>query len=191
MFGFSQQLKAKLDFFKSSIQYDLEKYSDQMHYGICECSLAAVCLMENMNMRISSIVPSKMLFVLTSCLCLSKASEKMLKAWQENEERAAAFAQVKHVHRTKSVKQYRSLLWQLLFDSCFVLQVAEVSHLDDEIMALHSEIVELQRSPYARRQGDKMEQLWVIMESDPRRYIIHYIIIYIVITTHFIPCFLV
>ena len=35
MFGFSQQLKAKLDFFKSSIQYDLEKYSDQMHYGIC------------------------------------------------------------------------------------------------------------------------------------------------------------
>uniref|UniRef100_A0A7N6F5S9 Inhibitor of nuclear factor kappa-B kinase subunit alpha n=1 Tax=Anabas testudineus TaxID=64144 RepID=A0A7N6F5S9_ANATE len=83
MFGFSQQLKAKLDFFKSSIQYDLEKYSDQMHYGI--------------------------------------SSEKMLKAWQENEERAAAFA-----------------------------QVAEVSHLDDEIMALHSEIVELQRSPYAR-----------------------------------------
>ncbi|XP_051927640.1 inhibitor of nuclear factor kappa-B kinase subunit alpha-like isoform X2 [Hippocampus zosterae] len=92
MFGFSQQLKAKLDFFRSSIQYDLEKYSDQMHYGI--------------------------------------SSEKMLKAWQENEERAAAFA-----------------------------QVAEVSHLDDEIMALHSEIVELQRSPYARRQGDKMEQL--------------------------------
>uniref|UniRef100_A0A3Q3EMD0 Inhibitor of nuclear factor kappa-B kinase subunit alpha n=1 Tax=Labrus bergylta TaxID=56723 RepID=A0A3Q3EMD0_9LABR len=89
MFGFSQQLKAKLDFFKSSIQYDLEKYSDQMHYGI--------------------------------------SSEKMLKAWQENEERAAAFAQV--------------------------------IHLDDEIMALHSEIVELQRSPYARRQGDKMEQL--------------------------------
>ncbi|XP_077595361.1 inhibitor of nuclear factor kappa-B kinase subunit alpha-like isoform X2 [Stigmatopora nigra] len=92
MFGFSQQLKAKLDFFRSSIQYDLEKYSDQMHYGI--------------------------------------SSEKMLKAWQENEERAAAFA-----------------------------QVAEVSHLDDQIMALHTEIVELQRSPYARRRGDKMEQL--------------------------------
>ncbi|XP_034049586.1 inhibitor of nuclear factor kappa-B kinase subunit alpha-like isoform X2 [Thalassophryne amazonica] len=92
MFGFSQQLKAKLDFFKSSIQYDLEKYSDQMHYGI--------------------------------------SSEKMLKAWQENEERAAAFA-----------------------------QVAEVSHLEDEIVALHSEIVELQRSPYARRQVDKMEEL--------------------------------
>uniref|UniRef100_A0A8C2Q0T8 Inhibitor of nuclear factor kappa-B kinase subunit alpha n=1 Tax=Cyprinus carpio TaxID=7962 RepID=A0A8C2Q0T8_CYPCA len=91
MFSFSQQLKAKLDFFKSSIQYDLEKYSDQMQYGI--------------------------------------SSEKMLKAWQENEEKAAAF-----------------------------VQVAEIGHLDEEIMALHSEIVELQRSPYARRQGDVMEQ---------------------------------
>lgn len=36
MFSCSQQLKAKLDFFKSSIQYDLEKYSDQMQYGICK-----------------------------------------------------------------------------------------------------------------------------------------------------------
>uniref|UniRef100_A0A672J8C0 Inhibitor of nuclear factor kappa-B kinase subunit alpha n=1 Tax=Salarias fasciatus TaxID=181472 RepID=A0A672J8C0_SALFA len=63
MFGFSQQLKAKLDFFKSSIQYDLEKYSDQMHYGI--------------------------------------SSEKMLKTWQENEERAAAFAQVSHMSRRR------------------------------------------------------------------------------------------
>ena len=36
MFATSQELKAKLDFFKSSIQYDLDKYSDQMHYGICE-----------------------------------------------------------------------------------------------------------------------------------------------------------
>uniref|UniRef100_A0A667ZZH9 Inhibitor of nuclear factor kappa-B kinase subunit alpha n=1 Tax=Myripristis murdjan TaxID=586833 RepID=A0A667ZZH9_9TELE len=84
MFGFSQQLKAKLDFFKSSIQYDLEKYSDQMHYGICECFKAAV---------------------------------------------------------------------------------AEVNHLDEEIMALHSEIVELQRSPYARRQGDKMEQLKILLSK--------------------------
>ncbi|KAI1886825.1 hypothetical protein AGOR_G00199790 [Albula goreensis] len=92
MFAASQQLKAKLDFFKSSIQYDLEKYSDQMQYGI--------------------------------------SSEKMLKAWQDNEEKAAAFA-----------------------------EVAEVSHLEESIMSLHSEIVELQRSPYARRQGDVMEQL--------------------------------
>ncbi|MBN3294933.1 IKKA kinase, partial [Amia calva] len=92
MFSVSQQLKAKLDFFKTSIQYDLEKYSDQMQYGI--------------------------------------SSEKMLKAWQENEERAAAYG-----------------------------QVAEVNYLDEEIMSLHSEIVELQRSPYAKRQSDVMEQL--------------------------------
>ena len=36
MFSVSQQLKAKLDFFRSSIQFDLEKYRDQMQYGICE-----------------------------------------------------------------------------------------------------------------------------------------------------------
>ena len=35
-----------------------------------------------------------------SCVRL-EASEKMLKAWQENEERAAAFAQVTHVHKTQ------------------------------------------------------------------------------------------
>uniref|UniRef100_A0A6Q2WZH1 Inhibitor of nuclear factor kappa-B kinase subunit alpha n=1 Tax=Esox lucius TaxID=8010 RepID=A0A6Q2WZH1_ESOLU len=93
MFAFSQQLKAKLDFFKSSIQYDLEKYSDQMHYGICKCLLASGGL------------------------------------WPEEEARSTTWCGY------------------------------EVSHLDEEIMSLHSEIVELQRSPYARRQGDVMEQL--------------------------------
>lgn len=44
-------------------------------------------------------------------------------------------------------------------DYAFFVKVAEIGHLDEEIMALHSEIVELQRSPYARRQGDVMEQL--------------------------------
>ena len=44
---------------------------------------------------------------------------------------------------------------------CFLLQVADVGYLDEEIVALHSEIVELQRSPFARRQGDVMEQLSV------------------------------
>lgn len=83
MFGFSQQLKAKLDFFKSSIQYDLEKYSDQMHYGICEC------LYVNNGDCFTHVS-----IFMTSCLRSSEASEKMLKAWQENEERAAAFAQV-------------------------------------------------------------------------------------------------
>lgn len=36
-----------------------------------------------------------------------------------------------------------------------------MSGLDEEILALHSEIVELQRSPFARRQGDVMEKLSV------------------------------
>uniref|UniRef100_A0A669B7D6 Inhibitor of nuclear factor kappa-B kinase subunit alpha n=1 Tax=Oreochromis niloticus TaxID=8128 RepID=A0A669B7D6_ORENI len=80
MFGFSQQLKAKLDFFKSSIQYDLEKYSDQMHYGI--------------------------------------SSEKMLKAWQENEERAAAFAQVTHLLKIRYRLVVANQLVQAL--SCFL-----------------------------------------------------------------------
>ncbi|XP_028324630.1 inhibitor of nuclear factor kappa-B kinase subunit alpha-like [Gouania willdenowi] len=58
------------------------------------------------------------------------ASEKMLKNWRENEEKADVFT-----------------------------KIADVGYLDEEIMALHSEIVELQRSPFARRQEDVMEQL--------------------------------
>lgn len=170
MFGFSQQLKAKLDFFKSSIQYDLEKYSDQMHYGICECLVAAVCGLIWCYFIMKSSYTWKDVYC-DDFMSLSKASEKMLKAWQENEERAAAFAQVnriymKNLHAACDVYQYESLWWRSSNDSGCVLQVAEVSHLDDEIMALHSEIVELQRSPYARRQGDKMEQLWVETWSD-------------------------
>lgn len=57
------------------------------------------------------------------------SSEKMQRAWQENEQKADGFT-----------------------------QVANVSALDEEILALHSEIVELQRSPFARRQGDVMEK---------------------------------
>lgn len=92
LFSQSQQLQAKLAFFKTSIQHDLQQYTEQRHTGI--------------------------------------SSAKMLKAWQENEGKAAGFA-----------------------------QVAEVGYLDEEIVSLHSEIVELQRSPFARRQGDVMEQL--------------------------------
>uniref|UniRef100_A0A4W3IGT7 Inhibitor of nuclear factor kappa-B kinase subunit alpha n=1 Tax=Callorhinchus milii TaxID=7868 RepID=A0A4W3IGT7_CALMI len=74
MFSNSQQLKAKLDFFQCSIKLDLEKYSEQMAYGICKyCS------------------------------------------------------------------------------------AAEIGHLEERIVGLHSEIVELQRSPYARRHGEVME----------------------------------
>ncbi|XP_072347733.1 inhibitor of nuclear factor kappa-B kinase subunit alpha [Scyliorhinus torazame] len=92
MFSNSQQLKAKLDFFQSSIGLDLVKYREQMAYGI--------------------------------------SSEKMLKAWKEMEEKAEACK-----------------------------QAAKIGHLEEQIVGLHSEIVELQRSPYARRQGDVMENL--------------------------------
>ncbi|XP_072850972.2 inhibitor of nuclear factor kappa-B kinase subunit alpha [Pogona vitticeps] len=92
MVSASQQLKAKLQFFQQSIHLDLEKYSDQMTYGI--------------------------------------SSEKMLKAWKEMEEKALQCE-----------------------------QAADIGYLDEQIMALHTEIVELQRSPHARRQGDLMENL--------------------------------
>lgn len=39
MASLSQQLKAKLDFFKTSIQIDLEKYKEQIEFGICEYSI--------------------------------------------------------------------------------------------------------------------------------------------------------
>ncbi|KAM5141252.1 inhibitor of nuclear factor kappa-B kinase subunit alpha [Mantella aurantiaca] len=92
MVSASQQLDAKLQFFKKSIDIDLERYSDQMAYGI--------------------------------------SSEKMLRAWKEMEDRAVGCA-----------------------------KAGQISFLDDQIMGLHTEIVELQRSPYARRQGDVMEHL--------------------------------
>lgn len=38
-----------------------------------------------------------------------------------------------------------------------------MGYLDEEIVALHSEIVELQRSPFARKQADVMEQLSVFL----------------------------
>nr|XP_056705350.1 inhibitor of nuclear factor kappa-B kinase subunit alpha [Euleptes europaea] len=92
MVSASQQLKAKLRFFQQSIHLDLERYSDQMTYGI--------------------------------------SSEKMLKAWKEMEEKALQCE-----------------------------EAGDIGYLDDQIMALHTEIVELQRSPHARRQGDIMENL--------------------------------
>lgn len=45
-----------------------------------------------------------------------------------------------------------------------------MGYLDEEIVALHSEIVELQRSPFAKKQGDVMEQLSVSLGY--RTYII-------------------
>uniref|UniRef100_A0A8C4LV23 Inhibitor of nuclear factor kappa-B kinase subunit alpha n=1 Tax=Equus asinus asinus TaxID=83772 RepID=A0A8C4LV23_EQUAS len=73
----SQQLKAKLEFFHKSIQLDLERYSEQMTYGICKC----------------------------------------------------------------------------------LSDVGVIGNLEEQIMSLHTEIMELQKSPYGRRQGDLMESL--------------------------------
>ncbi|XP_077585580.1 inhibitor of nuclear factor kappa-B kinase subunit alpha-like [Stigmatopora nigra] len=92
LFSQSQQLQAKLAFFKTSIQHDLEHYTKQRHTGI--------------------------------------SSEKMLRTWHENEAKAEGF--------TKD---------------------SDVEYLDEAIVALHSEIVELQRSPFLKRQGDLMKQL--------------------------------
>uniref|UniRef100_A0A2I3FX77 Inhibitor of nuclear factor kappa-B kinase subunit alpha n=1 Tax=Nomascus leucogenys TaxID=61853 RepID=A0A2I3FX77_NOMLE len=84
----SQQLKAKLEFFHKSIQLDLERYSEQMTYGICKC------------------------------LC----------------------------------NVFERSIW-------FLEGVGVIGYLEDQIMSLHAEIMELQKSPYGRRQGDLMESL--------------------------------
>uniref|UniRef100_A0AAY5KIF7 Inhibitor of nuclear factor kappa-B kinase subunit alpha n=1 Tax=Esox lucius TaxID=8010 RepID=A0AAY5KIF7_ESOLU len=42
---------------------------------------------------------------------------------------------------------------------CVSGYVSDVGYLDEEIVCLHTEIVELQRSPFARKQADVMEQL--------------------------------
>lgn len=40
---------------------------------------------------------------------------------------------------------------------------SDVANLDEEIVAVHFEIVELQRSPFARTQVDAMEELSVAL----------------------------
>uniref|UniRef100_UPI00398EA774 inhibitor of nuclear factor kappa-B kinase subunit beta n=1 Tax=Pristiophorus japonicus TaxID=55135 RepID=UPI00398EA774 len=92
MMSISQQLKAKLDFFRVSIQIDLEKYSEQMAFGI--------------------------------------TSEKMIAAWNE---------------------------MQLKAEGCG--RMSDVTSLDELSMALQTDLVDLQRSPSARRQGEALEHL--------------------------------
>lgn len=43
LFSQSQQLRAKLAFFKTSIQHDLEQYIKQRHTGICKWMLICCC----------------------------------------------------------------------------------------------------------------------------------------------------
>uniref|UniRef100_A0A8C0WDA5 Inhibitor of nuclear factor kappa-B kinase subunit beta n=1 Tax=Castor canadensis TaxID=51338 RepID=A0A8C0WDA5_CASCN len=92
MASMAQQLKAKLDFFKTSIQIDLEKYSEQTEFGI--------------------------------------TSDKLLLAWREMEQA------VELCGRENDVK-----------------------HLVERMMALQTDIVDLQRSPMGRKQGGTLDDL--------------------------------
>ncbi|ERE92482.1 inhibitor of nuclear factor kappa-B kinase subunit beta-like protein [Cricetulus griseus] len=92
MASMAQQLKAKLDFFKTSIQIDLEKYKEQTEFGI--------------------------------------TSEKLLLAWKEMEQA------VEQCGREDDVKR-----------------------LVEKMMALQTDIVDLQRSPMGRKQGGTLDDL--------------------------------
>uniref|UniRef100_A0A5F9DBK2 IkappaB kinase n=1 Tax=Oryctolagus cuniculus TaxID=9986 RepID=A0A5F9DBK2_RABIT len=92
MASISQQLKAKLDFFKTSIQIDLEKYSEQTEFGI--------------------------------------TSDKLLLAWREMEQAVELCG-----------------------------REDEVKHLVERMMALQTDIVDLQRSPMGRKQGGTLDDL--------------------------------
>eukprot|EP00069_Balaena_mysticetus_P016281 bmy_09716T0 len=92
MASMSQQLKAKLDFFKTSIQIDLEKYSEQKEFGI--------------------------------------TSDKLLLAWREMEQAVELCGREN-----------------------------EVKHLVERMMALQTDIVDLQRSPMGRKQGGTLDDL--------------------------------
>ncbi|XP_029792402.1 inhibitor of nuclear factor kappa-B kinase subunit beta isoform X6 [Suricata suricatta] len=96
MASMSQQLKAKLDFFKTSIQIDLEKYSEQTEFGI--------------------------------------TSDKLLLAWREMEQAVELCGRLFH-------------------------QENEVKHLVERMMALQTDIVDLQRSPMGRKQGGTLDDL--------------------------------
>ncbi|XP_045391683.1 inhibitor of nuclear factor kappa-B kinase subunit beta isoform X4 [Lemur catta] len=92
MASMSQQLKAKLDFFKTSIQIDLEKYSEQTEFGI--------------------------------------TSDKLLLAWREMEQAVELCGREN-----------------------------EVKHLVERMMALQTDIVDLQRSPMGRKPGGTLDDL--------------------------------
>ncbi|POI35802.1 hypothetical protein CIB84_000447 [Bambusicola thoracicus] len=92
MASLSQQLKAKLDFFKTSIQIDLEKYKEQIEFGI--------------------------------------TSEKLFFAWKEMEQAVELCG-----------------------------REDDVDQLVKRMMALQTDIVDLQRSPLGRKQGGTLEDL--------------------------------
>ncbi|XP_066063713.1 inhibitor of nuclear factor kappa-B kinase subunit beta-like isoform X1 [Chamaea fasciata] len=92
MASLSQQLEAKLDFFKTSIQIDLEKYKEQIEFGV--------------------------------------TSEKLLFAWKEMEQAVELCG------------------WE-----------DDVEQVVKRMMALQTDIVDLQRSPLGRKQGGTLEDL--------------------------------
>ncbi|XP_021506143.2 inhibitor of nuclear factor kappa-B kinase subunit beta isoform X1 [Meriones unguiculatus] len=96
MASMAQQLKAKLDFFKTSIQIDLEKYREQTEFGI--------------------------------------TSDKLLLAWREMEQAVEQCGRLFH-------------------------QENDVKHLVEQMMALQTDIVDLQRSPMGRKQGGTLDDL--------------------------------
>lgn len=86
MASLSQQLKAKLDFFKTSIQIDLEKYKEQIEFGISKYSIwqteVFLCLLSPQSIYLFLYEPEKS----NHSSSIPVASEKLLFAWKEMEQ---------------------------------------------------------------------------------------------------------
>lgn len=93
LFSQSQQLRAKLAFFKTSIQHDLEQYTKQRQTGICESNLNC-CSDDIFHYFFFFIIIIIIIVIDLLFFCTHEASEKMLKTWQENEDKADSFAKV-------------------------------------------------------------------------------------------------
>lgn len=69
MASLSQQLKAKLDFFKTSIQIDLEKYKEQIEFGISEYTIwqteVFLCLLPLLSICLFLNEPGKAITLLS------------------------------------------------------------------------------------------------------------------------------
>lgn len=63
LFSQSQQLQAKLSFFKTSIQHDLEQYTKQSKAGICEWMLLSC------YNTVNSLLKSYLDYMLLLCCC--------------------------------------------------------------------------------------------------------------------------
>ncbi|XP_072619546.1 inhibitor of nuclear factor kappa-B kinase subunit beta isoform X6 [Vulpes vulpes] len=148
MASMSQQLKAKLDFFKTSIQIDLEKYSEQTEFGISECTLSAMSLERpflsffffffflrfllslKIELFLFCFCGVFILFFSSPPTIFFPASDKLLLAWREMEQAVELCGREN-----------------------------EVKHLVERMMALQTDIVDLQRSPMGRKQGGTLDDL--------------------------------